>query len=113
MDYESSASRAKGAWDSKPLLDIIVDLWTEPDPDFVLDGEGRKMITSMGFHPLNASDIAFWCRHLDDTYSGLEGQKKAKMCVVNLLSRDGLLMRLEDIKCPVLWLQVCSAPILR
>lgn len=90
-----------------------MDLWSEPDPNFILDGEGRKIITSMGFHPLNDPEkIAHWTRHTDDTYIGLEGQKRAKMCLVNLLSRDGLLMRLADIKCPVRWLQVCVARIM-
>lgn len=109
MDYESSASRAKGCWDPKSLLSIVADLWSEPDEDFYLDGEGRKIITSMGFHPLNAPEqVASWCRHIDGTYSRLEGQKRAKMCLINLLSRDGLLMRLADIQCPVHWLAVCG-----
>ncbi|CAN8100556.1 unnamed protein product [Discula destructiva] len=106
MDYESSASRAKGCWDAKSLLSIVLDLWTNEDSEFVMDGEGRKIISSMGFHPFNNPEqIARWCCHLDDVYSGEAGRKRAKMCLLNILTRDGLLMRLEDVKCPVHWLQ--------
>lgn len=102
MDYESSASRAMGCWDPKSLLSIVLDLWTLPDENLVLDGEGRKIITSMGFRPLSdAAQIAYWCRHVDGVYNGAAGQEKAKMCLVNPMARDGLLMRLGDIRCAV------------
>lgn len=42
--------------DPQSLLSIVLDLWTEADPDVVMDGEGRKMIASLGFYPLDAPD---------------------------------------------------------
>jgi microsomal epoxide hydrolase len=50
----------------------------------------------------------FWVSTVKSVYSGDEGRRKVRTALINLLSRDGLLLRLPDIKCPVHWLQVTS-----
>jgi hypothetical protein len=39
-------------------------------------------------------------------YQGDEGRRKVRMAVICLLERDGLLLRVGDIQCPVHWLHV-------
>jgi hypothetical protein len=57
----------EAAGDPQSLLTILMDLWSEGDECFLLNGEGRKIISSMGFHPLEAPEqIAHWCGHIDE-----------------------------------------------
>ncbi|KAJ5866343.1 hypothetical protein N7534_000896 [Penicillium rubens] len=88
MDYESSDSRSKGCWDPAANLTVFYEKWTSSSatPDFVVD------------------DV--WCGlTLKEVYKGDEGRKKVRMALNCLLERDGLLLRISDIKCPVYWLQ--------
>lgn len=64
------------------------------------------MVSTFGFgtHATDES-TQFWTSTLKEVYKGDEGRKKARMAVMCLLERDGLLLRLGDIKCPVYWLQ--------
>ncbi|KAF5609009.1 microsomal epoxide hydrolase, partial [Fusarium tjaetaba] len=48
---------------------------------------------------------------LKQVYRGDEGRKKLRIAVVNLFERDGLLLRLRDVKCPVYWLQGTADPV--
>lgn len=85
-----------------------MDKWSSPAPadDFVIDDVWCGMVGSVGFGEHGTPEVvAFWTSVLQDVYQGDEGRKKAKMAVVNLITRDGLLARLRDVKCPVLWLQ--------
>ncbi|KAL4889362.1 Alpha/Beta hydrolase protein [Aspergillus ambiguus] len=107
MDYESADSRSKGCWDPAPLLTPFYQMWTSasPTPDFVVDETWRGMVASFGFGAhATADSTAFWSNALRDVYQGDEGRKKARMAVICLLERDGLLLRLGDIQCPVYWL---------
>lgn len=64
------------------------------------------MVGSVGFGDHGTPEVvAFWTSVLQGVYKGDEGRKKARMAVINLLTRDGLLARLRDVKCPVSWLQ--------
>jgi len=108
MDYESSDSRSKGCWDPAPLLTPFVDKWssTTATPDFVIDEVWTGMVASVGFGGgVSAETVNWWKDALTKVYVGDEGRKKAKMAVICLVTRDGLLLRLRDIKCPVYWLQ--------
>lgn len=111
MDYESEDSRAKGCWDPAPLLTPFLERWAglseAGESDFVMDEELRRVVSSLGFGEHGTPDkVAFWEKRLQEVYRGGDGRRKAKMALVSLLTRDGLLMRLGDIKCPVHWLQV-------
>ena len=107
MDYESSDSRTKGCWDPRPLLTPFFDKWCQPDPEFVIDDVWCGMVSSIGFADgVTAEATEFWTNTLKSVYKGDAGRVKAKMALLNLLNRDGLLDRLRDITCPVHWLQV-------
>lgn len=108
MDYESEDSRSKGCWDPATMLSPFLEKWSSPIADFVVDDVWCGMVGSVGFGDHGTPDkSAFWTKTLQEVYRGDEGRKKAKMALLNLLTRDGLLLRLKDIKCPVHWLQVC------
>jgi len=109
MDYESSDSRTKGCWDPAPILQPFVENWTSTieTPEFLIDDIWCGMIGSVGFGAeVKAETLQFWKNALKDIYKGDEGRKKVRMAVINLLSRDGLLLRLGSIVAPVTWLQV-------
>ncbi|EAW12077.1 alpha/beta fold hydrolase [Aspergillus clavatus NRRL 1] len=108
MDYESSDSRSKGCWDPAPILRPFFDKWTSavPTPNFLVDDVWCGMVGGIGFGAGTTAEMtAFWTETARQVYKGDEGRKKVRMAVACLLSRDGLLMRLGDIKCPVYWLQ--------
>lgn len=108
MDYESEDSRSKGCWDPATMLSPFLEKWSSPIADFVVDDVWCGMVGSVGFGDHGTPEkAAFWTKTLQEVYRGDEGRKKAKMALLNLLTRDGLLLRLKDVKCPVHWLQVC------
>ncbi|KAF9886705.1 hypothetical protein FE257_011219 [Aspergillus nanangensis] len=108
MDYESADSRSKGCWDPAPLLTPFAEKWTSPSatPDFVVDDAWCGMVATFGFGAhATAESTEFWSNTLREVYREDEGRKKVRMAVICLLERDGLLLRLGDIQCPVYWLQ--------
>ncbi|KAL6851077.1 hypothetical protein ACO1O0_008205 [Amphichorda felina] len=106
MDYESASSREKGCWDPKTQLAPFYEKWSVPTPDFVVDEVWRGMVANLGFSgTVSQETLSFWDQTVKDVYSGDEGRRKLRMSLANLMSRDGLLCRLRDIKCPVYWLQ--------
>lgn len=109
MDYESAESREQGAWEPNAIIGPFVEKWTSKTetPEFIIDDVWCGMVASLGFSgTVSAETLAFWKETLKRTYIGEEGRKKVRMASINLLSRDGLLLRLQDIQCPVYWLQV-------
>ncbi|KAF5857585.1 hypothetical protein ETB97_005543 [Aspergillus alliaceus] len=111
MDYESADSRSKGCWDPAASLMAFYEKWTSPSPtpDFVVDDVWCGLVAGIGFGAAaSAEKSAFWTQTLKEVYKGDEGRKKVRMALNCLLERDGLLLRLRDIKCPVYWLQVSA-----
>lgn len=113
MDYESSESREKGCWDPKTLLSPFLAKWAadpataEKDGEFVIDDVWCGMVGSVGFGDHGTPEIsAYWTSVLKQIYRGEKGRKKARLALLNLITRDGLLLRLEGVQCPVHWLQV-------
>ncbi|KAL5608341.1 hypothetical protein FOBRF1_008838 [Fusarium oxysporum] len=114
MDYESAESREKGCWDPKTQLGPFYENWhsTTPTPDFVVDDVWRGLVSSVGFGSNPSPEtLAFWDETLKQVYRGDEGRKKLQITVINLFERDGLLLRLRDVKCPVYWLQGTADPV--
>ncbi|KAK7743878.1 hypothetical protein SLS53_003899 [Cytospora paraplurivora] len=106
MDYESEDSRSKGCWNPAAILTPFFESWSVPTPDFVIDEVWCGMVGGFGFGEHGTPEkVAFWTKTLQEVYRGDEGRKKAKVALLNLLTRDGLLQRLRDIRCPVHWLQ--------
>lgn len=118
MDYESSASREKGCWDPKTLLSPFLEKWAAPaaaeeeeeeggKAEFVVDDVWCGLVGGFGFGDQATPEVAaYWTNVLKEVYRGEEGRKNLRLALLNLLSRDGLLLRLGDVQCPVHWLQV-------
>lgn len=113
MDYESAESREKGCWDPNTQLRPFFDKWSAgPDPDFVPDEVWRGMVAQLGFSGTVTPEVlSFWDATVKDVYSGEVGRKKLRMALANLMTRDGLLLRLADVRCPVYWLQGPEDPV--
>ncbi|KAK0667694.1 putative Alpha/beta hydrolase [Cercophora samala] len=114
MDSESAYSRTQGGWDPAAVLTPFLEKWStsEPTPDFVVDEQWRGMVTGLGFGAAPKPELlSFWDETLKQVYVGDEGRKKVRMALTNLLERDGLLLRLRNIKCPVYWLQGEQDPV--
>ncbi|MFI0822522.1 alpha/beta fold hydrolase [Streptomyces sp. NPDC021098] len=105
MDSESRRSRDLGCWDgvefNTPLVDALADPvgedWVVPDEvvDAVFD-------TALGGVPAGERD--FWLTAYRANYAGDAGRRRLRLSTVNLRDRDGLHGRLDDVRCPVLWL---------
>ncbi|KAJ3738176.1 putative alpha/beta hydrolase [Lentinula raphanica] len=110
MDCESDESRKKGAWNTDQLqLSALTEKWysATPTPSFVIDDGWCEMVHSFGFGKrLTQEQKDFWTSTLKSVYKGDEGRKKLRVALICLIERDGLLLRLRDIKCPVCWIQV-------
>ncbi|GAB0134358.1 hypothetical protein EsDP_00002735 [Epichloe bromicola] len=114
MDSESAASREKGCWDPQTQLAPFYDSWCSsiPTPDFVVDEVWRGMVAQLGFSgTVPPETLSFWDATLKAVYAGDEGRRKLRMSLACLLERDGLLLRLRDVKCPVYWLQGSEDPV--
>ncbi|KAF7555319.1 hypothetical protein G7046_g6588 [Stylonectria norvegica] len=108
MDYESSDSRSKGCWDPITSLEPFHTKWTTDSatPDFVVDDDWCGAVVGIGFAQATTPEMTeYWTKTLKEIYKGDEGRKKVRMAVIALVTRDGLLLRLSDVKCPVYWLQ--------
>ena len=107
LDYESSRTRDHGCWDALSLLQPTISAFTskEPTPDFEVVEEFRNSIIDLGFGKGCDSKLReFWNQQIKANYQGDEGRRRMRMASINLRDRDGLLNRLSDVVCPVLWL---------
>ncbi|MGR3934337.1 alpha/beta fold hydrolase [Streptomyces sp. BRA346] len=105
MDFESPRSRDLGCWDgvefNTPLVDALADPvgedWVVPDElvDAVLD-------TALG--GVSDEERDFWLATYRANYTGDAGRHRLRLSTVNLRDRDGLHGRLDEIRCPILWL---------
>jgi pimeloyl-ACP methyl ester carboxylesterase len=61
----------------------------------VVNGFGRA---------ISDAQKAFWLNEVRESYRGDEGRTRARFAAINLPDRDGLLGRISDVHCPVLWM---------
>ncbi|ORY57801.1 putative alpha/beta hydrolase [Pseudomassariella vexata] len=114
MDCESADSRGKGCWDPVTFFKPFLAKWaTEKEtPDFVPDDEWTAAVAGLGFGSFGTQETSdFWTNSIRQVYKGTEGRNKLRIAVINLAERDGLLLRLPYIKCPVHWLAGTDDPV--
>ncbi|KAI4172637.1 MAG: hypothetical protein LQ343_003484 [Gyalolechia ehrenbergii] len=107
LDYESERTRSLGCWDGPSLLSGTIDAWTSktPTPDFEPEDEFCEFLIDIGFgKDCDQTVRDFWVQTIKSNYRGDDGRRRARMAAINLRERDGLLGRLFDVKCPVMWL---------
>lgn len=107
---ESKRSRSLGCWDAvDSLAHLITNDFGTASSSFSPSDDFGKFLVDSGFGPGCPSDVReFWIGELKKNYEGEEGRKRIRMAAINLRDRDGLHMRLGDVKCPVLWLHVSN-----
>ncbi|KAI1634519.1 putative alpha/beta hydrolase [Biscogniauxia mediterranea] len=114
MDCESADSRTKGCWDPVPFGTPFLKRWASPvpTPDFVIDNDWLQPVIGLGFGAAATDDLVeFWTKTLREVYVGDEGRRKLRLATICLAERDGLLLRIGDIQCPVHWLHGTADPI--
>ncbi|GLB10709.1 hypothetical protein AtubIFM57258_007118 [Aspergillus tubingensis] len=104
FDAETARSIKLGCRDAKETLTpIIEDLQCiKRTPSFQPSDALAELIFKTGFNDIPSEDYDFWVETLRRVWSGDDGRRRARMCVLNLRDRDGLHGRLFDIQCPVL-----------
>ena len=107
MDFESDRTRELGnfnAFDAltKPIEDFRS---TSATPDFEIPKWFRDFPIYTGFgNDIDQGTIDFWEAEMKQNFSGDDGRRRLRENCINLRDRDGLHMRLYEVKCPVLWL---------
>jgi hypothetical protein len=118
MDIETVENRSPHALEGfGDLVDIAEQLIasltlapTEKTPDFEPDSTFCDYLLGMGFGLDGFKENReYWEKHIKINYKGDDGRRRLRMALINLKDRDGLLGRVSDILCPVLWLQVSLA----
>ncbi|GAM84540.1 hypothetical protein ANO11243_025360 [Dothideomycetidae sp. 11243] len=107
MDYESDRIRRLGCWDGHAACTGSIDAWTAASdtPDFTLPANFCDFLVTQGFGKDCPQEVrSFWIRETQANYTGNDGRLRARIAAINLRDRDGLLARLSDVRCPVLWL---------
>ncbi|MES4907665.1 MULTISPECIES: alpha/beta hydrolase [unclassified Streptomyces] len=116
MDFESPRSRDLGCWDgiesNTPLVDALADPVGE---DWVVPDEVVDAVFATSLGGVSAEEREFWLTVYRANYTGDAGRHRLRLSTVNLRDRDGLHGRLDEVRCPVLWLhgtadQVYSVP---
>ncbi|OJI99198.1 hypothetical protein ASPVEDRAFT_125270 [Aspergillus versicolor CBS 583.65] len=106
LDSETQRTRQLGCWDGPSLLSPFVNEWTsdQQTPGFEPSDAFCDAIIAAGFNDCPAEVHDFWSAAIKENYRGDEGRHRIRMATINLAERGGLLLRLSDVRCPVLWL---------
>lgn len=107
LDYESERTRKLGCWDGPGDLKGSIKEWTTSSitTEFEPDEPYCNFLIDIGFgKDCDKQTRDFWVKTIKSNYQGDDGRKRIRMAAINLSDRDGLLSRLPDMKCPVLWL---------
>ncbi|GAB3294347.1 alpha/beta fold hydrolase [Epidermidibacterium keratini] len=107
MDYESQRSRDLGCWDAiefcTPAIDALADPVTD---DWVIPTDLVDAVLAEGLGDTVSDDEReFWHLTHQANYTGDDGRRRLRTISINLRDRDGLHGRVDQIQCPVLWLQ--------
>jgi len=107
LDYESERTRKLGCWNGPADLSASIKSWTTSQitTEFEPDEAYCNFLIDIGFgKDCDEQTRAFWVKTIKGNYKGDGGRRRIRMAAINLSDRDGLLNRLSDVKCAVLWL---------
>ena len=113
MDYESQKSRDLGCWDGVAFCTPAIDALAAPvGEDWVIPMELVDATLKEGFgEQVSTDERAFWHATYQQNYVGDAGRQRLRMCAINLRDRDGMRGRLDDVRCPVLWMHGTADPV--
>ncbi|KAI9003024.1 alpha/beta fold family hydrolase [Hyaloraphidium curvatum] len=106
MDYESERSRQLGCWDGVGFCAPVIEAYSKPvGDDWVVPLDFSEMVVGAGLGADVDPELKkFWIDAYSKNYTGDDGRRRIWVSAINLSSRDGLQLRLGDIRCPVLWM---------
>lgn len=107
MDFESQASMERGCWNGSEFCSPSIDALSSPvGDDWVVADDFVIAVLGAGLgENVSDEDRDFWLKTYRANYTGDEGRRRLRTSTINLRDRDGLEARLNEVKCPVLWLQ--------
>lgn len=113
MDYESARSRELGCWDGIAFLSPAIDALAEPVGDgWVIPVELVDAVLAEGLGPdVDEETRTFWHATHQQNYTGDAGRRRLRTSSINLRDRDGLHGRLDEVRCPVLWMHGTADPV--
>lgn len=100
LDAEDTASR-----DS---LTTTIDKWSSPDAFRLFQPDAKFLEEHVLCHlgpSCSQADQDFWTIVVKKNWCGEDGRKRAHMAAVSLRDHEPLLESLDELKCPILWLQ--------
>lgn len=105
MDFESPRSRDLGCWDGVAFNTPFIDELAEPvGEDWVVPDEFVDGVFDTAMGGITAEERRFWLAAYRANYAGDAGRHRLRVSTLNLRDRDGLHGRLDQVRCPVLWL---------
>ncbi len=105
MDFESPRSLDLGCWDGVGFCTPSVEALAEPvGEDWVVPDEFVDDVFNTAMGGISGEERAFWLAAYRANYAGDAGRHRLRVSTVNLRDRDGLHGRLDEVRCPVLWL---------
>lgn len=105
MDSESPRSRDLGCWDGIEFCTPSVDGLSEPvGEDWVVPDQFVDDVFDTAMGGVSAEEREFWLATYRGNYAGDAGRHRLRLSTVNLRDRDGLHGRLDEVRCPILWL---------
>ena len=106
MDSESPRSRELGCWDGVAFCTPSIEALSAPVGDeWVVPEEFVDTVVASGLGEVPEDERAFWRATHAQNYTDDAGRRRLRTSLVNLRDRDGLHARLDDVRCPVLWMQ--------
>ncbi|MGY1729348.1 alpha/beta fold hydrolase [Geodermatophilus sp. SYSU D01062] len=113
MDHESPRSRDLGCWDGVAFCTPAIDaLAEEVGDDWVIPVELVDAVLAEGLgEDVSPAERSFWRGTHQQNYSGDDGRRRLRLSSINLRDRDGLHGRLDDVRCPVLWMHGTEDPV--
>lgn len=105
MDFESPRSRDLGCWDGVEFNTPLVDALADPvDDDWVVPDQFVDDVFDAALGGISGEERDFWLAAYRANYAGDAGRRRLRLSTVNLRDRDGLHGRLDEVRCPLLWL---------
>ncbi|MCX2730650.1 alpha/beta hydrolase [Saccharopolyspora sp. NFXS83] len=112
MDFESPRSRESGCWDGIGFNTPIIEEFAGPvDETWVVPDRLVDDVLATAPSGTSAAEREFWLATYRANYAGDTGRRRLRTSTVNLRDRDGLHGRLDDVRCPVLWLHGTADPV--
>ncbi|WP_421107865.1 alpha/beta fold hydrolase [Streptomyces sp. NEAU-S77] len=106
MDFESPRSRDLGCWDGVEFNTPLVDALADPvGEDWVVPDQFVDEVLDAALGGVSGEERDFWLATYRTNYAGDAGRHRLRLSTVNLRDRDGLHGRLDEVRCPILWLQ--------